>query len=533
MDKRMFLAVGLCLVVLAVFQTFFLSPGTPPANEPASSVQTSSTAEAAPSLVEPSPSEPEPAATATSDVTTVAIPSVRGQAGDASVQLHFNSAHGVTAMTLPDYTLYLTETTPVDVLGLPAARGELTFWGGKLTRANYAVEASTIVSHSGEYPVQLAPAGPYQLRLHPQTAAEVKSVSLRITKHFMPPPSSMGAPVQAGFLFHSGDEITRVKLDDLAKGYEVAADVDWIGLEEQYFILLLRTADAARTKARVQAQTVNGMVTVTLEVSMVLAADAESVLAYAGPKDTVRLAALDRGLERSVDFGWFALVARPMLSMLRLIEMGIGNWGVAIILLTLLIKMVLLPLQIKFTESMYRMQAMKPQMDKLREKFKDDAMRMNQELAAMYKREGINPLGGCLPVLMQIPIFVALYNVLAHAIELRHAPFFGWIHDLSQAESVYTLHMFGFDLPLRILPVLMMGSTLLQNKLTPTTIDNEQQRIMMTWMPIIFTVLFYSMPSGLMIYWLSQNLITVGQNELIKRRMAARGLLPVSAAPKK
>ena len=536
MDKRMFLAVGLCLIVLAVFQTFFLGGSSTTAPAPAAQTTAQSDSAPAPLTFEETSIAHAPAsaaaATNASSHADSTAPVAVGQAGNGSLQLAYHSAQGITAITLPQFRQYLTADTSVNFLGLEHNPGRLEFWGGKARSAGtYSLNEQVLTSTVGDSPVTASVGG--TSRMHFTAAPDgAGTMSWRWTKVYDTTPHG-GRPTSEGLIYVVDGEVKRVSLKDLQNGYELSTQADWVGLEEHYFIALLQTAQASKLKVRANGSSEGMHETVILDITVVLDDEHRSMPAYIGPKDTARLAALGKGLEGAVDFGWFALVARPMLTMLRVIEMGVHNWGIAIILLTLAIKLLLFPLQIKFTESMYRMQAMKPQMDKLREKFKDDAMRMNQELAAMYKREGINPLGGCLPVLMQIPIFVALYNVLANAIELRHAPFFGWIHDLSQAESIYTLHAFGFDLPLRVLPVLMMGSTLLQNKLTPTTIDNEQQRMMMTWMPIIFTVLFYSMPSGLMVYWLSQNLITVGQNELIKRRMAARGLLPVSAAPKK
>jgi YidC/Oxa1 family membrane protein insertase len=195
------------------------------------------------------------------------------------------------------------------------------------------------------------------------------------------------------------------------------------------------------------------------------------------------------------------------------------NYGIDIILLTILIKIIFYPLSLKSYKSMKEMQKLQPTIMKLREKYKDDREKLNREMMDIYKKKGINPLGGCLPMVIQIPVFFALYKVLIGAIEFRHAPFMLWINDLASPEDLFTFTIAGFDLPIRILPLVMGITQVLQQKMTPTTADPMQEK-MMLFMPIIFTVMFWGFPSGLVLYWLVNNVISIAQQYYINRKAA-------------
>lgn len=232
---------------------------------------------------------------------------------------------------------------------------------------------------------------------------------------------------------------------------------------------------------------------------------------YAGPKDLEALKATGSLLERSVDLGMFSFLAHPILSMMKFFYQFIGNYGLSIILLTLLIKLAFLPLTQASFKSMQAMQDLQPEMKALRERIEDPNV-LNQELMALYKKRGVNPLGGCLPVLIQIPVFLGLYNALLNSIELRHEPFALWIQDLSAPEQ---LHLFGINIPLMI--ILMGISMVWQQKMQPSTLDPAQQKVMMI-MPVVFTGLFilHPMPSGLVLYWLINNVMSIVQQLYIK-----------------
>jgi len=203
-------------------------------------------------------------------------------------------------------------------------------------------------------------------------------------------------------------------------------------------------------------------------------------------------------------------MAKPMLVVLNFVEKYLGNYGLAIILVTIIIKLIFYPLSKHSLKSMRDMQQLQPQLAALKEKYKDDKDKMNKELMGMYKRYKVNPLGGCLPMVLRIPVFIALYEVLYVAIELRHAPLFFWIHDLSAKDPYY------------ITPLIMGATMFLQQKMTPSTMDPNQAKIMLI-MPVVFTFMFLSFPSGLVLYWLVNNILTVGQQYYIQKSPSKAG----------
>lgn len=230
---------------------------------------------------------------------------------------------------------------------------------------------------------------------------------------------------------------------------------------------------------------------------------------YAGPKELDRLKASGHSLDALVDFGFFDFLARPALAFMKFLHRYTGNYGIAIIILTILIKVLFHPLTHKSVKAMQAMQALQPKIAALRERYKNNPQKLNQETMELYKRQGVSPLGGCLPMLLQIPIFIALYNALSGAVELWRAPLDGyWIKDLSAADRFH------------ILPILMGGSMFIQQKLSPSVGDPRQAQLMLYLMPVLFTVMFWNFPSGLVLYWLVNNLLQISEQKLILRRNA-------------
>ncbi len=255
-------------------------------------------------------------------------------------------------------------------------------------------------------------------------------------------------------------------------------------------------------------------------------------LLFAGPKDQTIFQQVSRdygvSLEEAIDLGIFSFLSGPALTGLRFFHRVTGSYGLAIILLTVLIKIIFYPLTQKSTKSMQAMQKLQPKMKQIREIFKDDKQRMNEEVMKLYKEHGANPLGGCLPMVLQIPVFFALYNALLGAIELRQAPFL-WMLDLSAPETgIFTIP--GLDIDFRLLVLLMGGSMFLQQKMTPAAGDPMQQK-MMLFMPIIFTFMFYTFPSGLVVYWFTNNILTIIQQYFTLRRGKQPKAAPVERAP--
>jgi YidC/Oxa1 family membrane protein insertase len=250
---------------------------------------------------------------------------------------------------------------------------------------------------------------------------------------------------------------------------------------------------------------------------------------YTGPKLYHRLATLKNNEAEVMEFGIFKIVCQALLNALNTLHSFLGNYAAAIFALTVIVKAILWPLQNKATRSARQMSALSPKMQELREKYKDDPTRMNQELMKMYKEYGINPVGGCLPMLIQIPIFFGLFTMLRQAVELRNANFF-WIHDLSQPDTVARLSLLGFHFPLNVLPLIMAATSFWMTALTPKSGDPTQQRIMM-FTPIIFIVFCYNFAAALALYYTTQNLLTVLQL-YINRRQPIPTLQKVDRAAK-
>lgn len=270
----------------------------------------------------------------------------------------------------------------------------------------------------------------------------------------------------------------------------------------------------------------------------------ETVLLFAGAKEVrvIDRYAEQHGIERfdrAIDFGWFYFLTKPIFYLLVWLNEMVGNFGVAILILTVMIKLLFFPLANKSYRAMSKMKALQPEMMSLKERFGNDRMRMGQEMAALYKREKVSPASGCLPILVQIPVFFALYKVLFVTIEMRHAPFFGWIQDLSAPDPTSFLNLFGllpFGVPvflqIGVWPILMGITMFLQQKLNPAPTDPIQQRVFM-FLPVIFTVLLAGFPAGLVIYWAWNNFLSIVQQYVIMRRMGVKiggGVDPVPVA---
>ena len=233
---------------------------------------------------------------------------------------------------------------------------------------------------------------------------------------------------------------------------------------------------------------------------------------WTGPKLQNEMAQVADHLDLTVDYGWAWFIAKPLFWLLTFIQQLVHNWGVAIICITLIVKAILYPLTKAQYTSMAKMRMLQPKLQEMRERFGDDRQRMSEEMMKLYRDEKVNPLGGCFPLLLQMPIFIALYWTFMEAVELRHAPFFGWIQDLSAQDPYY------------ILPILMGASMFLLQKMSPTPAADPMQQKIMNFMPLMFMAFFLWFPAGLVLYWLVSNLITIIQQQLIYRGLEKKGL---------
>ena len=302
----------------------------------------------------------------------------------------------------------------------------------------------------------------------------------------------------------------KIDFDDMASA-DLSATYrgGWVAMIQHYFAAAVVPPQDSEnhfyTKALGNARFVIG----TMGPAQAIAPGASGTFAldvYAGPKIQERLQPLAQHLERTVDYGWLWFIAEPLFFALRWINGFTGNWGFSIIILTLCVKALFFHLSAASYKSMARMRKLQPRIMQLRERYAADKARMNQAMMEMYKTEKINPLGGCLPILVQIPVFIALYWVLLESVELRHSPFVLWITDLSDYDPYF------------VLPLLMGASMFVQQRLNPTPPDPIQAKVMMM-LPIVFTFLFLFFPSGLVLYWFVNNLLSIAQQWVITRKI--------------
>jgi len=290
-----------------------------------------------------------------------------------------------------------------------------------------------------------------------------------------------------------------------------SADLGWLGLRDRYFCLVVVPDEPGL--GGVKAEPVSDYRLVWAPVKSLQSVKARI---YFGPQDEKALRRFEEGAQRIVSYGTFDLIAKPLSLLLKLFQRVTKNWGLAIIVLTIIVYTILSPLSLKSMKSMRRMQALQPQVEALKEKLKDNPQKLNAEIMELYRREQVNPFGGCLPIFMQIPVFYSLYQVLVRSIELKGQRFL-WIKDLSEPDRLFR---FGFNLPfvgsdLNLLPILMAGLMVLQQKITmkssvATSPEMaQQQKIMGMVMPVVFGVLFYNIQSGLVLYWFTNSLLSV------------------------
>ncbi len=372
-----------------------------------------------------------------------------------------------------------------------------------LKRDSYQIDVTLEIHNGGSAPV--TPHAYFQLTHDGKQAAGGNSVA-----------QTFGAQSYLGFAAYTDEKkFEKVTFSDLDKGkadHAKQAKDGWIAFVQHYFVAAWLPA-AGQVRDYVVEKRADGVYAARVVLSApAIAPGASAKLGaplFAGPQEQSRLKAVAPGFDLVVDYGWLAIIAWPLFWLLENYHALTGNWGVAIILLTVTIKLVFFPLSAASYKSMAKMKLITPRLTKLREMYANDRAKLNQAMMELYKTEKINPLGGCFPILVQIPVFIALYWVLLAAIELRHAPFMLWIHDLSALDPYY------------VLPVLMAASMVVQTKLNPVPPDPVQAKVMM-FMPYVFSIFFFFFPAGLVLYWLVNNLLSIGQQWQIQR-MFERG----------
>ena len=323
------------------------------------------------------------------------------------------------------------------------------------------------------------------------------------------------------------ENLEEIDIEDIAEKNTYAGNLKWIALQDRYFMMSVipsQIEDGASLRLflkgddQLEAQYVgpNGDIRpgtqYTYQYSL-----------FFGPKSMEILNNMGHDLGKALNFGWFTMLAKPCVWIMNKLYSVIPNYGIAIIILTIFIKIILWPLGSKSYKSMSEMKKIQPLMKEIREKYKNDKKKMNEEVMGLYRTYKINPLGGCLPMVVQLPVFFALYRMLYQSIELRHAPFFLWIDDLSAPDRLFN---FGFSIPfmeppygIPVLTIIMGATMLLQQKMSPPMGDPTQAKMMM-FMPLIFTVIFINFSSGLVLYWLVNNILSISQQYYIQKKFA-------------
>jgi YidC/Oxa1 family membrane protein insertase len=367
--------------------------------------------------------------------------------------------------------------------------------------------AKTITFHRASYVIDIA----HEI-VNGSVAPLAAHAYFQLLRDGKAPPgdSAMVNTYTGAAIYTEQEKFQKLTFGDLDKGkanFPKASDNGWVAMLQHYFVSAwLPNEKVPREYYAKRLEDNLYSVGVILPVATIApnASGSVSVSLYAGPQEQDALKSIAPGLDLTVDYGWLTVVAAPLFWLLQFLYKWVSNWGLAIILLTVIIKAVFFPLSAASYKSMAKMKLVTPRMTKLREQYGNDRARLNQAMMELYKTEKINPLGGCLPIVVQIPVFISLYWVLLASVELRHAPFYFWIHDLAAQDPYY------------VLPLLMMGSMVIQTKLNPVPPDPVQAKVMMI-MPFAFGVMFFFFPAGLVLYWLVNNILSIAQQWQITR----------------
>jgi len=531
MEKRAFLAVVLSIVVFYVFSmvlgpdkkqvtpvsTQNVSPASTPAAQsaPAASLQT-------PSLPQTTPvTAQEKDVRVETDLYT-AVFSSRGAA--------------LKSMTLKKYREQNSPSASQVILGNNADPALLNFStravGFNLSdSANYAADVDSLAV-SGKESRQLVfsyvsgqgftvrkiysfEAGSYGVKLETQVLNNSAAALVGTIQQVMTYPSEPKVKDNrfdtAGSYLYADNSLHSDKVKDVAsaaKRYD--KNVQWAGFADKYFLNSILADTNSIASVELKKNTAGFLESVASSPQLTInAGQSVSVTnrLFVGPKDIDILKAQGNDLVQSLDLGWFAALSKPLLYSLKFFYGYVGNYGLAIIIITIILKALFFPLTHKSYKSMKDMQKIQPKMTALKEKYKNDRDAMNKAVMELYREHKVNPMGGCLPMVVQIPVFFALYKALMFSIELRHAPFFFWVTDLADKDPYY------------ITPVIMGITMFVQQKMTPSQMDPMQQKMMLA-LPVVFTFMFISFPSGLVLYWLVNNILTIGQqmyiNKLVK-----------------
>ena len=534
MDKRTLLAVALSSLVFLVYYGFIQKPAPLPQATPVAVAPTppplapsSAAVPLVPGLPEASaePAPPERLSVLENTLVKSTLSSRSGlpvdwllkkyfvQADDKGPNIDVLQGGGVAKLPMKLLLFSGQGNSPIPLSLKEGTTSPLIFEGkrgGLLWQqkvewgpTDYSLQVSLQAQNTSANPLPLSPA--LRLEVEQNTAVPRGFLIFKEAPNLKFPLYRMGTKV-----------IRHPDVAKLAAQQEAVGEISWTGIEDRYFLSLM-LARTLSPQNRVAYGKEGSRIFAQLQYPPESLAAGQSrdyqFTLYLGPKDPALLAKFGEShLEEAVDYGWFGWVALPILKLLQLFNSFLHNWGLAIIALTILIKLLLHPLTKKSMQSMKAMQNLQPALQKLREKHKDDREKLNLESMELFKRHKVNPMGGCLPMLIQMPIYIALYKVLYNATELYHAPFFGFYHDLSAPDPYY------------IMPVLLGIFMVLQQKMTPSTADPAQAKIMML-MPVMFSLFMIFLPLGLVLYIFVNTLLTVVQQYMSQKDLTVLGLL--------
>jgi YidC/Oxa1 family membrane protein insertase len=385
----------------------------------------------------------------------------------------------------------------------------------KLTTATSAgIKISKVLTfHKGSYLIDVA----YEIENGSTQPLSTSAYFQLVRDSVEPVGGTKFVPTYTGAAVYTDKEkLQKVDFSAIDKGkteYQKEGDNGWVGVLQHYFVSAWLPKD--QSKREYFTRKLDGGlyaigVIVPVQTIMPNSKSSVAVSLYAGPAQS-NLDSIAPGLGLSVDYGWLTIIAKPMFWLMTWLHAIVQNWGAAIILLTVLIKLLFFPLSAASYRSMAKMRVVAPKLEKIKKQYGDDREKLNRAMMDLYKTEKINPLGGCLPVLIQIPVFIALYWSILESVEMRYAPFIGWIQDLSAPDPYY------------ILPIIMGASMILQSKLNPTPPDPMQAKLMQV-MPVVFSVVFFFFPAGLVLYSIVNNALSIGQQWYITRGLEAEGL---------
>ncbi|MEZ9906147.1 membrane protein insertase YidC [Vibrio breoganii] len=535
-SQRNILFIALAMVSFLLFQQWqeYKNPTAPATNQ----AQSSSSSLPAPSMADDMDPAPEANHTAsivsvTTDVLTLSIDAVGGDVVSASLNEYaeeFESKERFVLLDKKGNEQYIAQSGLIGPQGIDLsstsrpsykvsadsftlAEGQDELRVPMTYTANGIEYTKTFILKRGSYAVDVV----YNVANNSGANATV-GMYAHLRQNLQDAGGSLTMPTYRGGAYST--ESTRYKkysfsdMEDRNLQQNLLKGEGWVAMLEHYFASawIPRDAQGASLYTRVVGNL--GDIGVRLPNKTIANGETGEMKAtlWVGPKLQNEMAAVAPNLELVVDYGWLWFIAKPLHWLLSMIQSVVINWGLAIIVLTFIVRGAMYPLTRAQYTSMAKMRMLQPKLTAMRERIGDDRQRMSQEMMELYKKEKVNPLGGCLPLILQMPIFISLYWALMESVELRHSPFFGWITDLSAQDPYY------------ILPLLMGASMFLIQKMSPTTVTDPMQQKIMTFMPVMFTFFFLWFPSGLVLYWLVSNIVTLIQQTLIYKGLEKKGL---------